>query len=121
MHWPDLVVIHPDTHLLFAVEVELTPKTPAALRQIPRGYLQARPKVIYLGTDAVIPQLVGHQTPDGWKDGIAQQVRLLPSGPPTGESNPLLHVNELRLRDPGVRAQLERHTAHHRVGTYAVR
>ncbi|MGW7412772.1 hypothetical protein [Streptomyces sp. NPDC054863] len=121
VHWPDLVVIRPDTGLLFAVEVELTPKTPAALRQILRGYLQARRKVIYLGTEAVIRQLVGHQTPDGWKDGIAQQVRLLPPGPPTGEGNPLLHVNELRLRDPGVRAQLERHTARHRVGTYAVR
>ncbi|MFJ4877381.1 hypothetical protein ACIP93_19485 [Streptomyces sp. NPDC088745] len=121
MHWPDLVVIRPVTQLLFAVEVELTPKTPAALRQILHGCLQARRKVIHLCTGAVVRQLVGHQTPGGWKDGIAQQVRLLPLGPPTGDGATLLHVQELHLRDPGVRAQLERHTARHRVSTYTVR
>ncbi len=71
VHWPDLVVTRPDIQLLFAVEVEveLTPKTPAVLRQTLRGCLRARRKVIHLGTEAVVRQLVGHQTADGWKDG----------------------------------------------------
>lgn len=47
VHWPDMVLLLPDEGV-GAVEVELTAKTPSALRRTLRAYGQARRRVLYL-------------------------------------------------------------------------
>ncbi|CAM5592727.1 hypothetical protein [Streptomyces abikoensis] len=112
VHWPDLVLVPDDGHL-GAVEVELTPKAPSALRSNLRAYHQAGRRVLYLGTAPVVRQLLGRPGPDGWRDGIAQEVGLLPPGRP-GPSTSLLRVSPLTIKDPGVAAQVGRHANRHR-------
>ncbi|MEU1826643.1 hypothetical protein ABZ502_29960 [Streptomyces abikoensis] len=112
VHWPDLVLVSADG-VLGAVEVELTPKAPSALRSNLRAYHQARRRVLYLGTEPVMHQLQGRPGPDGWRDGIAQGVGLLSPGGP-GPSTGLLRVSPLVVKDPGVAAQVGRHANRHR-------
>ncbi|WP_424863493.1 hypothetical protein [Streptomyces sp. MMS24-I29] len=45
VHWPDLVVVEPVPRSPIAVEVELTPKSPATIRTILRAYRQANRRI----------------------------------------------------------------------------
>ncbi|MFZ3467469.1 hypothetical protein ACODT3_44025 [Streptomyces sp. 4.24] len=111
VHWPDLVLVLPGEGVV-AIEVELTAKTPSALRQILRAYGQARRRVVYLGTDPVVRQLQGRPGPDGrWADGVGQDVGLLPPGGPDPGTGGLLRVRPLSLADPGVARRLEKYAA----------
>ncbi|MEU2717781.1 hypothetical protein [Streptomyces sp. NPDC007205] len=109
VHWPDLVLVLPGEGI-GAVEVELTAKTPSALRRILRAYGQARRRVLYLGTDPVVRQLQGRPSPDGrWIDGVAQDVGLLPPGGPDPGTGGLLRVRRFAVGDPAVDRQAARH------------
>ncbi|MEU3220164.1 hypothetical protein [Streptomyces sp. NPDC006971] len=109
VHWPDLVLVLPGKGI-GAVEVELTPKSPSALRQILRAYGQARRRVAYLGTEPVVRQLQGRPGPDGrWIDGVAQDVGLLPPGGPDPGTSELLRVRPFTADDPAVDRQAARH------------
>ncbi|MFI7020149.1 hypothetical protein [Streptomyces sp. NPDC050164] len=108
VHWPDLVLVLPGEGI-GAVEVELTAKTPSALRRILRAYGQARRRVLYLGTEPVVRQLQGRPGPDGrWIDGVAQDVGLLPPGGP-GPGTGLLRVRQFAADDPAVDRQAARY------------
>ncbi|MEU2078586.1 hypothetical protein [Streptomyces sp. NPDC013489] len=108
LHWPDLVMVLPSGHVA-AVEVELTRKPAAALRQILRGYQQARRPVLYLATDPVIRQLQGRPGPEGWIDGVAQFVGLLPPGGPHPAPDGLLRIRKFTALDPAVGDQVQRY------------
>lgn len=109
VHWPDLVLLLPGESI-GAVEVELTAKTPSALRQVLRAYGQARRRVLYLGTDPVVRQLQGRPGPDGqWIDGVAQDVGLLPPGGPDPVTGGLLRVRQFTAGDPAIDRQAARH------------
>ncbi|MEU8538093.1 hypothetical protein [Streptomyces parvulus] len=113
VHWPDLVLVLPGEGI-GAVEVELTPKTPSALRRILRAYGQARRRVVYLGTEPVVRQLQGRPGPDGrWADGVGQDVGLLPPGGPDPGTGGLLSVRQFTAGDLAVDRQAARH-AHRR-------
>ncbi|MYR41274.1 hypothetical protein [Streptomyces sp. SID5910] len=115
VHWPDLVVWLPGDGRLVAVEVELTPKPTAALRTILRAYRQAGRRVVYLGTEPVVRQLQGRTGPDGWLDGVAQDVGLLPrGGAAPAPDGGLLQVQPLRIADPSVAGQVARHASRQR-------
>lgn len=113
LHWPDLVLVLPDG-TLGAVEVELTPKAPGALRANLRAYRQAGRRVLYLGTEPVVRQLQGSAGRSGWRDGVAQEMGLLPPGGPDPGAGGLLRVRQLAVDDPGVARQVERHAGRHR-------
>lgn len=110
VHYPDLVVASPAG--LVAVEVEITPKKPAELRQVLRAYSDARRlfgQVIYLATEPVMALIHGHAHPrtGEWTEGVAQQVGLLPPGPPRyGPDSPFL-VRHFQPKDVGVAYQLD--------------
>ncbi|AVZ77991.1 hypothetical protein SLUN_38855 (plasmid) [Streptomyces lunaelactis] len=109
VHWPDLVLVFPGEGV-GAVEVELTAKTPSALRRILRAYGQARRRVLYLGTDPVVRQLQGRPGPDGlWIDGVGQDVGLLPHGGPDPGTEGLLRVRQFAAGDPAVDRQAARY------------
>ncbi|MEV8335605.1 hypothetical protein [Streptomyces niveus] len=110
VHYPDLVVASPAG--LAAVEVEITPKSPAELRQVLRAYRDARGlfgQVVYLATEPVMAHLHGHAHPrtGRWTDGVAQQVGLLPAGPPEYRPDSPFLVRHFQPRDPGVAYQLD--------------
>ncbi|MES9504436.1 hypothetical protein ABWI13_30765 [Streptomyces koyangensis] len=109
VHWPDLVLVLPGDGI-GAVEVELTRKTPSALRQVLRAYGHARRRVVYLGTEPVVRQLQGRPGPDGrWADGVGQDVGLLPPGGPDPGTGGLLSVRLFTAGDPAVDRQAARH------------
>ncbi|PJM98485.1 hypothetical protein CG740_35080 [Streptomyces sp. CB01201] len=102
VHWPDLLVVEPDPRFSIAVEVELTAKSPAAIRAILRAYRQAGRWVLYLTTEPVIRQLKGSPGGDGWwVDGVAQELGLLPRGEPRPGVG-RLSVRPLTSVDPAV-------------------
>lgn len=106
VHYPDLVVVTNEG--LIAVEVEVTVKPVARLREIVRGYRDSQifKQVIYFTTGQVGALLHGYREPDGercWIDGVLQQVSVLPKGlPPTYGPDTLVHVQQVAPRDPGV-------------------
>ncbi|MEU3978106.1 hypothetical protein [Streptomyces bacillaris] len=109
VHWPDLVLVLPGGGI-GAVEVELTPKAPRALRQVLRAYGHARRRVVYLGTEPVVRQLQGRPGPDGrWADGVGQDVGLLPPGGPDPGTGGILRVRPFTAADPAVDRQAARH------------
>ncbi|MFE3629443.1 hypothetical protein [Streptomyces goshikiensis] len=110
VHYPDLVVAAPAG--LVAVEVEITPKKPADLRQVLRAYGDARQlfgQVIYLATEPVMALIHGHAHPrtGEWTDGVAQQLGLLPPGPPRYAPDSPLLVRRFQPRDVAVAYQLD--------------
>lgn len=110
VHYPDCVVASPGG--LVAVEVEITPKKPAELRQVLRAYSDARQvfgQVIYLATEPVMALLHGHAHPrtGEWTDGVAQQVGLLPPGPPRYRPDSAFLVRHFQPKDAGVAYQLD--------------
>ncbi|MFE4658181.1 hypothetical protein ACFRFJ_16040 [Streptomyces hydrogenans] len=103
VHWPDLIVVEPTPRFLIAVEVELTPEAPAALRAILRAYRQAQRSVLYLATEPVARQLQGGPGPDGtWIDGAAQEAGLRPAGAPLPDGVGHLSVRLFAAVDPAV-------------------
>ncbi|MEV5204203.1 hypothetical protein [Streptomyces sp. NPDC053720] len=103
VHWPDLLVVEPTPRFPIAVEVELTAKSPAAIRTILRAYRQARRRVLYLATEPVIRQLQGSPGPDGrWADGVAQELGLFPQGEPRPSAGRQLSVRRFTSVDPAV-------------------
>ncbi|MFF1714368.1 hypothetical protein [Streptomyces sp. NPDC058268] len=110
VHYPDLVVASPRG--LVSVEVEISGKSPAELRQVLRGYRDARKvfgQVVYLATEPVMALLHGHVHPGTgvWTDGVAQQVGLLPSGPPEYRPDSPFLVRHFQPKDSGVAYQLD--------------
>ncbi len=104
VHWPDLVVVEPTPRgFPIAVEVELTAKPPAAIRNILRAYRQSQRRVLYMATEPVVRQLQGSPEPDGrWTDGIAQEPGLLPPGEPRPGAGRRLGVQPFTSADPAV-------------------
>ncbi|MEU6400725.1 hypothetical protein ABZ867_27565 [Streptomyces cinnamoneus] len=113
LHWPDLVLVLSDG-TLGAVEVELTPKAPGALRANLRAYRQAGRRVLYPGTEPVVRQLQGSAGRSGWRDGVVQEMGLLPPGGPDPGTVGPLSVRQLAVDDPGVARQVDRHVGRHR-------
>ncbi|MFI1225944.1 MULTISPECIES: hypothetical protein [unclassified Streptomyces] len=110
VHYPDLVVAAPLG--LVAVEVEITAKSPAEIRQVLRSYRDSRavfPQVVYFATEPVMALLHGHAHPrtGAWSDGVAQQVGLLPPGPPQYRPDSPFLVRHFQPKDPGVAYQLD--------------
>ncbi|HWU11067.1 MAG TPA: hypothetical protein VN520_32725 [Streptomyces sp.] len=110
VHYPDLIVASPAG--LVAVEVEITPKTPTDLRQILRAYGDTRRlfrQVVYLATEPVMALIHGHAHPrtGEWTDGVAQQVGLLPPGPPQYRPDSPFLVRHFQPKDAGVAYQLD--------------
>ncbi|MEU6055797.1 hypothetical protein ABZ829_35850 [Streptomyces xanthochromogenes] len=117
VHWSDLVVVEPTPRFRIAVEVELTAKSPAAIRTILRAYQQAQRRVLYLATEPVIRQLQGSRVrmgggPMAWpkssdcsrrasppRPGVGRQFSVRPftaSRPRLGPLAPLLPLWYLR-------------------------
>lgn len=110
VHYPDLVVAAPQG--LVSIEVEITAKTPAEIRQVLRAYRNARevfPQVVYFATEPVMALLHGHAHPRTgvWTDGVAQQAGLLPPGPPQYRPDSPFLVRHFQPKDPGVAYQLD--------------
>ncbi|MFF2228280.1 hypothetical protein ACFVV7_33740 [Streptomyces globisporus] len=110
VHYPDLVVGSPLG--LAAIEVEVTRKAPAELRQLLRSYRDARnvfQQVVYFATEPVMAVLHGHAHPrtGAWTDGVAQQVGLLPPGPPQYRADSPFLVRHFQPKDAGVAYQLD--------------
>lgn len=110
VHWSDLVIVEPTPRFPIAVEVELTPKAPAAIRAILRAYRQAQRRVLYPITALVARRLQGGPGPDGaWVDGTAQDIGLLPPGEPAPGAGGLLRVRRFAATDPAVDRQAARY------------
>jgi hypothetical protein len=101
VHGPDLVVIEPTPRFPIAVEVELAPNAPTALRTILRAYRQAHRRVLYLASEPVVRRLQGGPGPDGaWVDGGAQDMGLRPPGEPRPGTAGYLSVRPFTAVDP---------------------
>ncbi|WP_040742256.1 hypothetical protein [Nocardia tenerifensis] len=106
LHWPDFVVV--GGGLLRAVEVEITPKERWRLHAVLRGYRTAIrcghiDQVLWCVTPDVQMQLEGARGPDGWIDGLLQEMGLLPPGPPdwTVKGRPMV-VRPIAAVDEGL-------------------
>ncbi|MEV8544588.1 hypothetical protein [Streptomyces sp. NPDC051572] len=110
VHYPDLLVASPGG--LLAVEVEISEKAPAELRRVLRAYRDARAvfgQVVYLATEPVMALVHGYVHPQTgvWTDGVAQQVGLLPPGPPEYRPDSPFLVRHFQPKEPGVAHQLD--------------
>ncbi|MFD3700711.1 hypothetical protein ACFWUZ_32045 [Streptomyces sp. NPDC058646] len=112
VHWPDLLVVEPTPRFPIAVEVELTAKSPTAIRTILRAYRQAQRRVLYMATEPVVRQLQGSPGPDGrWADGVAQELGLLPQGEPRPGTGRQLSLRPFTSVDPAVARRAAQHAA----------
>lgn len=111
LHFPDLILVHPTLGMV-AVEVEITPKAPAALRRILHSYQQSRlfRQVMWLTTEPVRAGLEGFHDPHTakWVDGAMHTVGIYRSGEvPKNTPEAAYRVAPIRANDEGVRYQLD--------------
>jgi hypothetical protein len=111
VHFPDLILIHPSLGMV-AVEVEITPKAPAALRRILHSYQQSRlfSQVMWLTTEPVRAGLEGFHDPhtDSWVAGAMHTVGIYRTGEvPRNTPDASYRVAPIKASDEGVRYQLD--------------
>lgn len=111
VHFPDLILIHPSLGMV-AVEVEITPKAPAALRRILHSYQQSRlfNQVMWLTTEPVRAGLEGFHDShtSSWVDGAMHTVGIYRSGEvPKNAAGDAYRVAPMKALDEGVRYQLD--------------
>lgn len=111
VHFPDLIFIHPTLGMV-AVEVEITPKAPAALRRILHSYQHSKlfNQVMWLTTEPVRTALEGFNDPhtSKWAPGAMHTVGIYrPDEVPRNSPDAAYRVAPIKVYDVGVRYQLD--------------
>lgn len=111
VHFPDLIFVHPSLGMV-AVEVEITPKSPAALRRILHSYQHSKlfNQVMWLTTEPVRTGLEGFHDPytSKWTPGAMHAVGIYRSGEiPKNAADAAYRVAPIKVSDVGVKYQLD--------------